>query len=119
MVEGKKWDVIVLSEAEIKDLPEQQLFDLGDIVCVTRGENGSRIWQNGEWIDVAPVESQPVDFNGAGDVWAATFVIALSEGKTVQEAGIYASAASAISIESVGLNGCPSRNAIAARLGHA
>jgi sugar/nucleoside kinase (ribokinase family) len=113
---GKKWDVIVVSESEIQDLPEQQLFERGDVVCVTRGENGSRIWQSGEWIEVAPVASKPVDFNGAGDVWAATFVIALSEGKPVEEAGIYASTASAISIESIGLSGCPSREAIAARL---
>jgi sugar/nucleoside kinase (ribokinase family) len=113
---GKKWDVIVVSEAEIESLPEQQLFDLGEIVCVTRGENGSRIWQTGEWIEILAVEANPVDFTGAGDIWSTAFVIALSEGKSVAEAGIYASTASAISIESIGLSGCPSRESIEARL---
>ncbi|MEE8045447.1 MAG: PfkB family carbohydrate kinase [Dehalococcoidia bacterium] len=113
---GKKWDVIVVSEAEIKELPERQLFDLGEIVCVTRVENGSRIWQAGVWIDIMAVEANPVDFTGAGDIWSTAFVIALSEGLEVAEAGVYASAAAAISIESVGLSGCPSRAAIQARL---
>jgi hypothetical protein len=113
---GKKWNVIVVSEEEIRALPEQQLFDLGEIVCVTRGENGSRIWSAGDWIEVPAVESKPVDFTGAGDIWAASFVIALSQGKSPVEAGIYASTASAIAIESIGLSGNPSPDEISARL---
>ena len=113
---GKKWDVIVVSDAEIRNLPEQQLFDLGEFVCVTKGATGSRIWQAGEWSDVPAVEANPVDFTGAGDIWAAAFTIALSEDKSVEEAGAYASVASAISIESIGLSGCPGREEIEARL---
>jgi sugar/nucleoside kinase (ribokinase family) len=113
---GKKWDVIVVSESEIESLPEHQLFELGDIVCVTRGENGSRIWQSGDWIEIPTVPAQPVDFTGAGDIWSSTFAIAVSDGKSLEEAGIYAATAAAISIESIGLSGCPSPEAIAARL---
>ncbi len=112
---GKKWDVICISESEIRMLPEQQLFDLGEIVCVTQGAAGSRIWANGQWIRIPAVPADPVDFTGAGDVWATAFVLALSEGVEVEQAGIYASTASAISIESIGLNGCPSREEIEAR----
>jgi ribokinase len=92
------------------------LFDLGEIICVTRGENGSRIWQDGTWIDVMAVDAEPVDFTGAGDIWSTAFVIALSEGRELAEAGVYASVAAAISIESTGLTGCPSRAAIDARM---
>ncbi len=113
---GKKWNMIVVSEPEIQDLPEQQLFDLGEIICVTRGEKGSRIWQDGTWIDVMAIEAEPVDFTGAGDIWSTAFVIALSEGRELAEAGIYASAAAAISIESIGLSGCPSRETIEDRM---
>jgi sugar/nucleoside kinase (ribokinase family) len=113
---GKKWDVIAVSESEIELLPEQQLFDLGDIVCVTRGENGTSVWSNGEWIQIPAVKAEPVDFTGAGDIWATAFTIALSEGKSIEEAGRYAATAAAISIESIGLSGCPSREQVEARL---
>lgn len=113
---GKKWDVIAVSETEIELLPEQQLFDLGDTICVTKGEGGTSIWNNGDWIQVPAVSAEPVDFTGAGDIWAASFAIASSEGKDIEEAGHYAAAAAAISIESVGLSGCPSREQIEARL---
>ena len=114
---GKKWDIIVVSESEIESLPEQQLFDLGDIVCVTQGEKGSRIWHEGWWLDVPVVYSNPVDLTGAGDVWATAFAIAISEGQRIEQAGLYAATASAIAIESTGLSGCPSREQIQARLG--
>lgn len=115
-VRGKKWNVVVVSESEIHDVPEQQLFDLGEIICITRGENGTRIWQDGEWLELPVVAADPVDFTGAGDIWAVAFTIALSEKKSLKEAGLYAAAASAVSIESVGLEGCPSREAISERL---
>jgi len=113
---GKKWDVIVVSESEIELLPPQQLFELGDTICVTRGESGSSIWQNGEWIQIPVVNSNPVDFTGAGDIWATAVAIALSEGKSLKDAGSYAATASAISIEAIGLSGCPSREQVESRL---
>ncbi|MBN4064315.1 hypothetical protein JYU04_01115 [Dehalococcoides mccartyi] len=113
---GKKWNVIVVSESEIAELPQDQLFDLAEIVCVTRGEKGTSIWKDGSWIQIPATPAEPVDFTGAGDVWATTFVIALSEGRSLVEAGRYASVAAAISIESTGLSGCPSREQIEARL---
>ncbi|MBN4074279.1 hypothetical protein JYT27_00465 [bacterium AH-315-D21] len=115
--EDRKWDVVVVSESEIRDLPEQQkLFDLGEIVCVTRGALGARIWQGGDWLEVPAVAASPKDLTGAGDIWAATFVIALGEQKSIKDAGRYAAAASAIAIESEGLSGCPSREAVIERL---
>ena len=62
------------------------------------------------------VEAKPVDLTGAGDIWATAFVIALSEARSVEEAGAYAAVAAAISIESIGLSGCPSRDEIEVRL---
>ena len=113
---GKKWDVIVVSESEIVDLPEHHLFALGEIICVTRGENGASIWRDDSWLEVPAFSASPVDFTGAGDVWAASFAIAMSEGSDISDAGRYAAAASAIAVESIGLSGCPSREEINARL---
>jgi sugar/nucleoside kinase (ribokinase family) len=113
---GKKWDVIVTSNSEIASLPEEHLFDLGETICITEGEQGSRIWHDGLWTTIPAVDSNPVDLTGAGDIWATTFSIALREGRDLEQAGLYASTAAAISIESVGLNGCPSREQVEARL---
>ncbi len=114
---GRKWDVVVVSEAEVHDLPEQQLFDLGEIVCVTRGALGARIGRAKEkWLETPALAATPADLTGAGDIWAAAFVIALSEQMSLGDAGHYASAASAVAIESEGLSGCPSREEITARL---
>lgn len=113
---GRKWDVVVVSESEVRDLPEQLLFDLGEIVCVTRGALGARIWRAGTWTETPAIAATPVDLTGAGDIWAAAFVIALSEKKSLQDAGRHAAAASAVAIESEGLTGCPSREEVAARL---
>ena len=98
-------------------MPEQQLFDLGEIVCVTRGALGVRIGRTNEkWLETPALKANPTDLTGAGDVWAAAFVIALSEEESLERAGRYASAASAVAIESEGLSGCPSREEITARL---
>jgi len=113
---SRKWDVIVVSETEIGNLPEQQLFNLGSVVCITRGEKGSSIWSDGSWIDVPSIKAEPLDFTGAGDVWATAFAIAFSEGSTIRDAGLYAAAAASISIESIGLAGCPSRQDILMRM---
>ncbi len=113
---GKKWDVIVASDSEIGSLPEDQLFNLGEIICITEGGHGSRICKDGQWTKIAAAESNPIDFTGAGDIWATTFSISLSEGRDLEQAGVYASTAAAIAIESVGLGGCPSREQIEDRL---
>ena len=112
----KKWDVIVVSEAEIADLSLEQLRLFSEIICVTRGQLGARIWKGRDWVDIPVIKSAPVDLTGAGDVWASAFVIALNDGRNIEDAGMYASAASAIGIESIGLLGCPSPTEIENRL---
>jgi len=112
----KKWHVIVVSEVEIANLPIDQICSFGEIVCVTRGQFGARIWKAGDWVDIPAVKSVPVDLTGAGDIWASAFAIAISDGRNIEDAGLYASTASAIGIESIGLLGCPSRTEIENRL---
>ena len=112
----KKWDVIVVSEAEIAKLSLEQLRLFSEIICITRGQLGARIWNGGDFIEIPAIKSAPVDLTGAGDVWASAFAIAVSDGMGIEDAGVYASAASAIGIESIGLLGCPSPTEIENRL---
>ena len=112
----KKWDVIVVSEAEIANLSIEQLRLFSEIICITRGQLGARIWKGGDFIEIPAIKSAPVDLTGAGDVWASAFALAVSDGRSIEDAGVYASAASAIGIESIGLLGCPSPTEIENRL---
>ena len=114
--QSKKWDVIVVSEAEIANLSLEQLRLFSEIICITRGQLGARIWNGGDFIEIPAIKSAPVDLTGAGDVWASAFALAVSDGRSIEDAGVYASAASAIGIESIGLLGCPSRTQIENRL---
>ncbi|MBI02040.1 MAG: hypothetical protein CL783_06150 [Chloroflexi bacterium] len=114
--QSKKWDVIVVSEAEIANLSLEQLRLFSEIICITRGQFGARIWNGGDFIEIPAIKSAPVDLTGAGDVWASAFALAVSDGRNIEDAGVYASAASAIGIESIGLLGCPSPTEIENRL---
>ncbi|MQF81306.1 MAG: hypothetical protein FI735_04250 [SAR202 cluster bacterium] len=114
--QSKKWDVIVVSEAEIANLSLEQLRLFSEIICITRGQLGARIWNGGDFIEIPAIKSAPVDLTGAGDVWASAFALAVSDGRSIEDAGVYASAASAIGIESIGLLGCPSPTEIENRL---
>lgn len=113
---GRKWNVVVTSESEVQDLPERQLFDLGEIICITRGALGARIWQSGTWLEAPAISASPIDVTGAGDIWATAFVIALNERNHLEDAARCAAAAAAVAIESEGMTGCPSREEITARL---
>ena len=53
-----------------------------------------------------------VDSTGAGDNFAAGFIAALIEGKTIREAAAYANAAAAVSIQSIGALGLQNRQQV-------
>lgn len=81
----------------------------GAWVCVTAGEDGVR------WLDGDAVRHQPafrveaVDTLGAGDVWHGAFALALAEGRSEEDAIIFASATSALKCQQFGgRSGTPS-----------
>ena len=81
----------------------QQLLEWG-VQCVTiqAGAEGDLVvWNDGEhWLPYFVV--QRVDPTGAGDAFAATFTVLRAEGATYAAAGNYASAASALVVQTVG-----------------
>jgi ribokinase len=88
-----------------------------DAVAVTLGADGlllNRGNDGGRW-PAAPAE--PVDTVGAGDCFAATFALALAEGRSWEEAAQFALCASAISTEREGAQpSLPRREKIEARV---
>lgn len=89
-------DIVLANDAELKALFETEDFDaacdrlaaLVEVAAVTRGPQGSVIVSGPERVAVAacPVD-KVVDTTGAGDQYAAGFLLGLARGLTLAEAG--------------------------------
>jgi len=110
-------DLLVISEA---DAPAEDVARLGRtarFVALTRAERGVRLRVGAEWHDIPAVPARRViDPTGAGDVWAAAYLIRYSETGNPFKAARFASAAGALCVEKPGLAGVPQRAEIEARL---
>lgn len=114
---GKKWDLLVVSDQESSNLSKKHLLNWAKVVAVTKGSDGATIiCDKGDDFSIPPFASKAVDRTGAGDVWATAMALLLYGGENPRDAGYYASAAAAISIESPGLEGCPSPDDIEKKL---
>jgi sugar/nucleoside kinase (ribokinase family) len=87
-----------------------------EIVAFTRGYDGADICYRDEWrhIEAFPVEA--VDPTGAGDIFAAAFLIRLAETKDVWDAARFASCAASFVVEGEGVAAVPGRQQVEARL---
>jgi sugar/nucleoside kinase (ribokinase family) len=89
-------DILLANEAELLALYETEDFDTAlnavrqdvAIAAVTRSEKGAVIVAGDETVTVAaePV-SQLVDTTGAGDLFAAGFLLGIAQGRPLAEAG--------------------------------
>lgn len=110
-------DVVFVSEEDV-ETPEAvaEWSAAGRIVVLTRGSAGVTVWQNGVRRDFAVLQAQEVDPTGAGDVFAAAFLVKHYETMEIDVAARFAMAAAALSVEAVGVNGIADRRAIEAKL---
>lgn len=87
-----------------------------DVVAFTRGYGGADVCHRGEWRRFDAFPASPVDLTGAGDTFAAGFLLRYAETGDPWEATRFGSAAASLVIEGVGVEGVPTREAIEARL---
>ncbi len=87
-----------------------------DVLGVTDGSNGSRIYAGGPPVRVPAYAAEELDPTGAGDIWGASCLVRLAEGADPVEAARFANAAASLSVEREGLSGVPTRSEIEARL---
>ena len=90
--------------------------ELVDVLAFTRGYGGADICYNGEWRRFDAYPADPVDLTGAGDIFAAGFLIRYAETSAPWEATRYGACAASLVIEGVGVDGVPTKEAIADRL---
>jgi sugar/nucleoside kinase (ribokinase family) len=72
-----------------------QLSSLAKTVCLTRGPQGCIVVQGGQRTDVPAVPTQALDTNGAGDMFAGTFLYGIAHGQSADHAAALANCTAA------------------------
>lgn len=110
--------VLFVSDEDIAG-EESQLdrwVDEVPVVVVTRANYGTRVHSDGTWREIDAFPAQEVDQTGAGDVFAAAFLVCLGETGDVAQSARFASAAAAFAVEAEGIESIATRGQIEQRL---
>ena len=126
LVSGRTWDGADLLPRVDAAVASEQDFDGADVAArwaalapallMTRGERGAVLYHGGKVRDVPPFAAREVDPVGAGDVFAAAYLVAYHESGDPVHAATYASCAASLAVEAPGLEGIPTRAQVASRL---
>jgi len=114
----RRINVLVLSEQDVPD-PHSLVRAwerLIDVIVVTRAERGATVFHEGESCDYPARPAEQVDPTGAGDVFAAAFMIRLIETNDPCQAAQFANTVASFSIEGPGVSGIPMRHQVEAYL---
>lgn len=114
----RRIQVLVISELDVPD-PDRLVRDWGRftrIIVVTRAERGATVYQAGETCHYPARPAHQVDPTGAGDVFAAAFLIRLAETGDPGQAAHFANAVASFSVEGPGVTGIPLRRQVDAYL---
>jgi len=114
----RRINVLVLSEMDVPD-PDGLVRDWGqwiDIIVVTRAARGATVYRSGESCAYPARPAREVDPTGAGDVFAAAFLIRLIETGDPCQAAQFANVVASFSIEGPGVTRIPARRQVEAYL---
>lgn len=104
-------DVTVLSEEDVAG--DWALLDLyaarARLLIVTQGPRGATVCQGSDRLQVPAFSAREVDPTGAGDVFAAAFLIRLRETGDPAEAAVFANCAASFAVEGPGVSTLPDR----------
>lgn len=90
------------------------LHDKGvEIVIITMGAAGAFLLVNGKSEMITTLKVEAIDTTAAGDTFNGALVVALSEGKSIQESIVFANKAASVSVTRIGAqSSVPFRNEI-------
>jgi sugar/nucleoside kinase (ribokinase family) len=111
-------DVLVFSEQDVggDEVLIQRYLELAQTGVVTRGRRGATVFSAGSCRHFPAFRAHEVDPTGAGDVFAAAFMVRLRETGDPFEAAPFANCAASFSIEGPGVSAVPSRRQVEERL---
>ena len=90
--------------------------EMTKVLIVTEGAAGARVLCEGSEQRIAPFQAREVDPTGAGDVFAAAYLVRYGETTDPVESARFAACAAAFSVEAEGTEGIPSRAQVEARI---
>ncbi len=113
-------DVVVLSMEDLGDdrAALEHYVRLSRLLVLTLGPDGAMLIQQGRETRVPAFEVPEADPTGAGDVFAAAFMIRYHETGDPLEAATFANCVASFVIESVGPANVPTREQVQQRLAH-
>jgi sugar/nucleoside kinase (ribokinase family) len=103
-------DAVILSEQDVAEAAEIDRFArLARLLVVTRGQRGCSVYRAGEWRHVAAFRcSRQVDPTGAGDVFAAAYLVHLKASGDPYLSAEFANCVASCAVEKRYFNGIPS-----------
>lgn len=127
-VARKPWDtfqqvlphatVVFYSEEDVTRPEElaQVYLTYTKMVVITRGKRGASVYTAQQAYHVPAFLANEVDPTGAGDVFAAAFLINYFDSRDPQKAALFANCAASFVVEKEGVYGIPSRSEVQHRL---
>ncbi len=113
-------DVLVLSPEDLPEPTELARFtQLVDVVAVTESSRGAVVYERGRGHAFPAYRSRVSDPTGAGDTFAAAFLVELSSTGCVERAAHFANCAASFVIEAEGPSGLPDRGQVEERMARA
>ena len=85
---------------------------LVDVLAFTRGVDGADVYSEGDWRRIDAFAAEPTDLTGAGDVFAAAFLIRYADTNDPWEAARWGAAAASLVIEGPGVEAVPTLAAV-------
>lgn len=109
---------LFLSEEDLGPFAEEivEWFQQIPLGVITLGSRGAHLFVSGERYFIEAEPADEVDATGAGDVFAAAFLIDYQRHGNPWEAAQFAACAAALSVEGIGVAAIPSRAAVEERL---
>jgi sugar/nucleoside kinase (ribokinase family) len=110
--------VVVFSENDVqKDESVIQAYArVADVLVVTKGARGATVYHQGEVRHFPAFETIEVDPTGAGDVFAAAYLIELGRSDDPYTAAHFANCVASFSVEKQGTDGIPTLEQVERRL---
>ncbi len=104
-------DIIIFSDqdlvGDLSILPT--IIDSVPLVAITRAAKGCVLYDRGQRCQVHTRPAREIDATGAGDTFAAAFLVELMRGRSPHQAAYFANVTASLSIEAIGLGGIPYR----------
>jgi sugar/nucleoside kinase (ribokinase family) len=111
-------DILVLSGEDIRAYPEDldKYIQLTRILVLTKGKNGATLYENGQIIESSAYPVKEVEPTGAGDVFAAAFLINYYDTGSPVSALNFAHCVASFVVEGKGPTAIPTLEQVSTRL---